>query len=379
MPTAVTVILVAGLMVGPACSSSGLKSRAGDAGVGSGGQVGNSTISGITGGSGGTIGPSGAGGSGVGGTAGMIGPGGTGGVNTGGTGGQGGAAGASTGAAGAGGIYGADAGGRMSASDAGRSNGNSGTGGQGDATDSPLSQGGMCGAIPGCNPGDQQVGFAPGSEYTDLSDCPAERECYSLGDNCGSILCVLPQGVHCNDSLSCNPGDTQIPQWDQSCVGYPSPCYESKLCTQTIVCRFGADAGVDASGKPEPDSSSPRVGAPHPQPCLPGEVLNFGEMCPCVAGPPLCSYSSCEPRGDGWCYTQCTPPQQGGSCAGGLICGPIMIFGGGDVGYNYYLCDGPIGAPVGGACRFNDDCNAGASCVTNTHCGDASVCSVCQN
>ena len=45
-----------------------------------------------------------------------------------------------------------------------------------------------------------------------------------------------------------------------------------------------------------------------------------------------------------------------------------MIFGGGDVGYNYYLCDGPIGAPVGGACRFNDDCNAGASCVTNTHC-----------
>lgn len=193
MPTAVTVILVAGLMVGPACSSSGLKSRAGDAGVGSGGQVGNSTISGITGGSGGTIGPSGAGGSGVGGTAGMIGPGGTGGVNTGGTGGQGGAAGASTGAAGAGGIYGADAGGRMSASDAGRSNGNSGTGGQGDATDSPLSQGGMCGAIPGCNPGDQQVGFAPGSEYTDLSDCPAERECYSLGDNCGSILCVLPR------------------------------------------------------------------------------------------------------------------------------------------------------------------------------------------
>jgi hypothetical protein len=34
---------------------------------------------------------------------------------------------------------------------------------------------------------------------------------------------------------------------------------------------------------------------------------------------------------------------------------------------------------VGRACRSDKDCIAGASCMTSTHCGDASVCSVCQN
>jgi hypothetical protein len=52
------------------------------------------------------------------------------------------------------------------------------------------------------------------------TDCPAERECYTLY-GCGPVMCLLPQGLHCDDPLSCNPGDTQIPQWDQSCAEYP--------------------------------------------------------------------------------------------------------------------------------------------------------------
>ncbi len=324
MPAAVTALFVSGL-VGLACSSSGLKRSAGDAGAASGGQAGSTISSGNTGGSGGTIGPGGSGGVSTGGT--IIGSGGAGGATTGGTGGT----------IGSGGSNGA--GGTAGSSDTG------GTGGQGGTAGSPPSQGGICALYPMCNPGDHQVAMGIGRDYTfPPGTCPAERECYSLNVGCGPILCMVSQDAGVDAGAS--------------------------------------DAGVDASGKPEPDSSSQRAGAPHPQPCLAGEVLNFGEMCPCVAGPPLCSSSFCEPRGDGWCYTQCTPPQQGGSCAGGLICGPIMIFGGGDVGYNYYLCDGPIGAPVGAACRssFNyNDCNGRASCVTSTHCGDASVCSVCQN
>ena len=102
MPTAVAAALVAGLMVGPACSSSGLKSRAGDAGAGSGGQAGSSIRSGTPGGTGGTsglagistsatdggtIGPGGAGGTSIGGTGGTASPGGAGAASTGGTGG----------------------------------------------------------------------------------------------------------------------------------------------------------------------------------------------------------------------------------------------------------------------------------------------------
>jgi len=158
--------------------------------------------------------------------------------------------------------YRQDAGVEASVPDVGTNgpNQDSGTGGQADATDSPFSQGGMCGAIPECNPGDQQVGSTPGSEYADVSDCPAERECYSLGDNCDSILCVVPLGVHCDDPLSCNPGDTPTVSND-SCVGHPSPCYENKLCTRSILCRYGIDAGVDASVPDSGvDASAPDAG-----------------------------------------------------------------------------------------------------------------------
>jgi len=302
----VVALLVAGLM-GLACSSSGLKSRAGDGAAG--GQAGSTISSGTTGGNGGMIGPGGVGDGSTGGTGVPAGP-----VPT-------------------------------------------------------------CKAYPGygCNPGDREIGVSFASYYGDQStDCPSGRECYSLGGNCGSILCVLPEGVHCSDSLLCNPGDTQIAQWGPDCVGWPSPCYTKKLCMQqSTACRHGTDAGVDASGKPEPDSSSQRVGAPHPQPCLASEFLNSGKEC---SGPP--EKESCQSTGNGWCYTLC---EQDSTCAGGFVCATIYTFDISILPLQYSVCDGPLGAPVGGACRSDEDCNAGASCMTSTHCGDASVCSVCQN
>jgi hypothetical protein len=112
--TVVAALFVAALM-GPACSSSGFKSRAGDAGAASGGQAGGTISSGTPGGTsgpggistsatdGGAIGPGGAGGASIGGTGGTASPVGAG---TGGTGGtiigQGGSGGASMGRTGGG-------------------------------------------------------------------------------------------------------------------------------------------------------------------------------------------------------------------------------------------------------------------------------------
>jgi len=102
----------------------------------------------------------------------------------------------------------------------------------------------MCAAYRMCNPGDQQVGM----------DCPAERECYTLSLSCGSgqyntTTCVLPVGVHCDDPLLCNPGDTQTTFGDQGWIGCADPdsCYQLNLCAYFIMCRYGADAGVDAN------------------------------------------------------------------------------------------------------------------------------------
>lgn len=85
-------------------------------------------------------------------------------------------------------------------------------------------------------------------------DCPSGRECYTLSASCGSdiyhtITCMLPAGVHCNDLLSCNSGDTQIPEWDDCPNYFSNSCYIKQLCTQpSIMCRRGADAGTsDAS------------------------------------------------------------------------------------------------------------------------------------
>jgi len=190
MSTAGAAIFMLGL-VGLACSNSGLRSGAHDAGTASGGQAGSIISSGSAGGFVGTIGSGGSNG------------------------------------------------------DSGTAD-SSGTGGQGGTAGSPPSDGGRCGASPICNQGDQEAASAVGLPYTDLSwDCPAERECYSLDDGCGPILCAVPAGVHCDDPLSvCDPGDTLATLGE--CEGYPSPCYSKRLCTRSTVCRHVTDAGVDA-------------------------------------------------------------------------------------------------------------------------------------
>ena len=296
--TPVVAILVAGLL-GLACSNSGLKSTAHDAGAASGGQAGSTISSKTASGTGGTIGPGGAGAASIGGAGGLSSP--------------SGAAGASTVATGGTiGTGGSNGSGGTAAS--------SGTGGRG-------GQGPMCALYPMCHPGDQQA-----------MDCPSGRECYTLSVSCG------------------------LGQYN------------------TITCAYRADAGVaagaldvrvDVSGKPEPDSMSPLDVAPHPQPCLADEYLYQYRDALCYPGD-----SSCPLSGDGWCYTRCP---QGGPCAGGFTCTAGYLLSDSYAGYMVYVCDGPIGAPVGGACRSDKDCNAGASCITSTHCGDASVCRVCQD
>ena len=181
-------LFVVGL-AGFACSSSGSgpKSIASDAGAASGGQAGSTISSGTTGGTSGTISPGGAGG------------------------------GSTAGAAGTGGV-----------------------GGQGGTAGSPPSYGGICYEYLMCNLGDHQV--AMGGPSANLSgDCPPESECYSslAFDGlaaCGSVLCVLPGGVHCDDPLLCNPGDT-LTTSDTACKAPGIFCYRKTLCAQSIVCE----------------------------------------------------------------------------------------------------------------------------------------------
>jgi hypothetical protein len=355
-------VLFAAVLLGLACSRSGLKTTA-DAGVASRGQAGSTINSVATGGSSVMIGSGGAGDANIGGTGGVIGSGGS---------------------SGTGGTVG--------------SSGTGGTGGQGGTAGSPPSQGGMCALFPMCNPGDYEIG---------MGDCPAERQCYSLNLGCGPILCMVSQdaavdagasdasssnggggaagslgtggtggqGGRCGAISMCTTGQTV--EWvqgeidlskdcpaDRECYSLYSGCYTT-LCVLPEGVVDAATSDTGGSG----DTIGQREGAPHPEPCLDGEVLNWGLNCSSTL--PLCTGV-----GDHWCYTQC---QQGGTCAGGFVCKGIGIFSGGEVSSSYSVCDRPLGAPVGGACRSDKDCNAGTSCMTSTHCGDASVCSVCQN
>ena len=217
--------------------------------------------------------------------------------------------------------YGPDAGMDASTSDTGGSPGSSGgakgdsgtagslgidgTGGKGGTAGSPPSQGGICASYPDCDPGDQQVAIGVGlNAILPSTDCPAERECYTL-HGCGPVMCLLPQGLHCNDSLSCNSGDTQIPQWDQSCAGYPSPCYENMLCGQSVVCRKGTDGGVDAGA-----AAAPRCG---------DGIVQAGEECDCGHGIVPVPAGCIEPNNDntyGGCTTGCT---WGPRCGDGVV------------------------------------------------------------
>lgn len=229
IPTAVVATFLTGF-VGLACSSSSLKTSPGDAGAVGGGRTGGSISNGSTGGAGGALGPVGTGGDGAGGT---IGPGGSGGSIVAGAGGT-------IGPVGAGGV---STGGTTAS---GRSSGGGGTAGNA-RTSSTGGQGGSATSSPCLSEARCNVGGLVVEELgnADLSkECPAERECYALYNRCTSSLCVLPEGVHCTDKITCNPGDTEA-----SLDGYCSqfPCYNVQLCTNTIWCKYATDAGVAAS------------------------------------------------------------------------------------------------------------------------------------
>lgn len=226
IPGIATSILVAGFL-GLACSSSGLKITAPDAGAASGGGVG-SNITG--GGAGGSLGPVGAGGVSSGGTTGS-----------------------------------------------GRSSGGGGTAGNARTSSSSTGgQGGLpsstpCLADAWCNVGkivDDEQGTADMSK-----ECPAERECYAIYNRCTSTLCVLPEGVHCTDKIACNPGDTEA-----SLDGYCSqfPCYNVQLCTNIIWCKYSPDAGVNASS-PDTGADTHALDAGY---CGDGIIqIDLGEEC----------------------------------------------------------------------------------------------------
>jgi hypothetical protein len=273
MSTGMPIIFAAGL-VGLACSSCGAKSDAGAGSAASGGQAG-STITGVaTGGSGGTGSPIGNGGSG-------------------------------------------------------------GTGGQiGMVSSPPLPI-----FFPFCNPGDQQVASGVGASFVgniDLSgECPAGRECYSVSGESGPILCMLPEGVHCTDPLSCNPGDTPMMAGDAG-LGDQHSSYKVRLCNQVILCSSSEDAGecpVVCSGvwlagdALERLDASTDGGEPGTTACCGNGIAEPGEYCDlgCLNDVPArvsASWSwTADPNGIVWCTSSCRNAQP--LCQpspGGMIC-----------------------------------------------------------
>ena len=218
--TAVATILLAGFA---GCSSSSLKTSAGDAATASGGQAGSATSSGTASGDGGSVGPVGGGG-----------------VSTGGTIGTGGAGGSIQG--GAGGTIGPGGEGGASAVATGGSGGTNGPGGAGGIGGT----GGACASFRMCNGGDSQLGYG-GFETDPSVGCPTGRECYVLQYECGNTFCMLPEGVHCADKLTCNPGDIETSFDDRNCTEAPDLCYIKQLCANYIWCKDSMDAGAAAS------------------------------------------------------------------------------------------------------------------------------------
>jgi hypothetical protein len=142
-----------------------------------------------------------------------------------------------------------------------------------------------CLVFPECNTGDQQVTAGLGSDYS--GSCPADRDCYSLTNTCGSALCMLPEGGHCDDPLLCNPGDTPT-TWAEGECQIPTFCYTNRLCTHTLLCRASANqyapycSGTwsDAGILEPPDASADGGDAGRLPCCGDGTLdLQYGEQC----------------------------------------------------------------------------------------------------
>jgi len=66
-----------------------------------------------------------------------------------------------------------------------------------------------------------------------------ERELWFSQYN--TTTCVLPVGVHCDDPLLCNPGDTQATFGDQGWIGCADlhSCYQLNLCAYSLCADMG--------------------------------------------------------------------------------------------------------------------------------------------
>ena len=186
-------------------------------------------------------------------------------------------------------------------------------GGPGDSA--TIGQGGTGGYIlacfPNCNPYDQQVTSGPESDYS--GDCPPDRECYSLVNTCGSTLCVLPEGVHCSDPVSCNPGDTPTTLGSQDC-GVRDYCYTNKLCAQSIRCRLPPYGGIcsgtwsDGGILESQDASADGSDAGRIPCCGDGIVdYQYGEMCDFGPLNGKCLDSQGNPTSGGCSFLYCSP------------------------------------------------------------------------
>ena len=205
-----------------------------------------------------------------------------------------------------------------------------GTGGSMTGQGAPDGATPICTSYPSCNPADQQVGLTIGSDYPDLPwVCPAERECYSLVNTCGSVLCVVPEDVHCND-LACNPGDTLKASY-ADCDSFTKSCYQRMLCAQSIVCetwRITACSGTSSDGGlPEPQDASADGDAAGRIPCCGDGIVDWdhGEECDfgVLNDVPLDTSSSswiANPDGIVWCDSNCRNPHP--------LCVPTSKLGG---------------------------------------------------